>query len=404
MPEKKRKTLKTLNRVQRRSGSATTKAVKALKKAATAAETKVGVALAAKTPTSTSGGSLDANGDAKRFFKELKTTADVRLSDSLIDQIIGQERGRKIIRKAATQKRNVLLVGYPGTGKSMLAQAMAELLPVEELQDILVKPNPVEENAPVIEVVKAGEGKKKIEEERMKKQLGASNLNLVYVFFIFIVSFLLLSFGRKELGDVITAALLIGLFAIGGLMMLGAQLGRGRLFAEGDGVKLLVDNSDKKKAPFIEATGARAGALLGDVRHDPFQSIVDGRLFVKRGKRFVEVSFESLWRKFAVKYPALVERREDGYEALALPLKEKVFVLCADARGKVVAARVHSLNRRFYDGEVIEVNVGKNKITTTPEHSFVLKSGNKTADKLKKGDVALVLEKLGLAKARAASC
>ncbi|OPY48250.1 MAG: Archaeal Lon protease [Methanosaeta sp. PtaU1.Bin016] len=36
--------------------------------------------------------------------------------------------------------------------------------------------------------------------------------------------------------------------------------------------KLLVDNNNKKKAPYVDATGAHAGALLGDVRHDPFQS------------------------------------------------------------------------------------------------------------------------------------
>jgi len=36
--------------------------------------------------------------------------------------------------------------------------------------------------------------------------------------------------------------------------------------------KLLVDNSKQKKAPYVDATGAHAGALLGDVRHDPFQS------------------------------------------------------------------------------------------------------------------------------------
>lgn len=36
--------------------------------------------------------------------------------------------------------------------------------------------------------------------------------------------------------------------------------------------KLLVNNENNKKAPFIDATGAHAGALLGDVRHDPYQS------------------------------------------------------------------------------------------------------------------------------------
>jgi Lon-like ATP-dependent protease len=35
---------------------------------------------------------------------------------------------------------------------------------------------------------------------------------------------------------------------------------------------LVVNNSDQQTAPFEDATGAHAGALLGDVRHDPFQS------------------------------------------------------------------------------------------------------------------------------------
>jgi Lon-like ATP-dependent protease len=36
--------------------------------------------------------------------------------------------------------------------------------------------------------------------------------------------------------------------------------------------KLLVMNGGKEIAPYIDGTGAHAGALLGDVRHDPFQS------------------------------------------------------------------------------------------------------------------------------------
>jgi Lon-like ATP-dependent protease len=36
--------------------------------------------------------------------------------------------------------------------------------------------------------------------------------------------------------------------------------------------KLLVANDTNAVAPFIDATGSHAGALLGDVRHDPFQS------------------------------------------------------------------------------------------------------------------------------------
>jgi len=36
--------------------------------------------------------------------------------------------------------------------------------------------------------------------------------------------------------------------------------------------KLLINNDNHKTAPFVDATGAHAGALLGDVRHDPYQS------------------------------------------------------------------------------------------------------------------------------------
>jgi len=36
--------------------------------------------------------------------------------------------------------------------------------------------------------------------------------------------------------------------------------------------KLLVNSKDAKKAPFVDATGSHTGSLLGDVRHDPFQS------------------------------------------------------------------------------------------------------------------------------------
>ena len=36
--------------------------------------------------------------------------------------------------------------------------------------------------------------------------------------------------------------------------------------------KLLVNNEEARFAPFMDATGAHAGALLGDVRHDPYQS------------------------------------------------------------------------------------------------------------------------------------
>ena len=76
--------------------------------------------------------------DPREWIKELEieTTEDIAVPKLLIDQVIGQEQGVEIVRKAAEQRRHVMLIGDPGTGKSMLAQSIAELLPKEELQDV----------------------------------------------------------------------------------------------------------------------------------------------------------------------------------------------------------------------------------------------------------------------------
>ncbi|MBI5228559.1 ATP-dependent protease LonB [Candidatus Micrarchaeota archaeon] len=207
------------------------------------------------------------------FLEGFKSTADIPVSERLIDQIIGQEKACEVVKKAAQQKRNVLLVGVPGTGKSMLAQAMAELLPVQELEDILIGQNPLDENQPKVLVVKAGAGRKIIEAERMKKRVVGGPLNLLVLVFISLMIMFLLSFGRKYFSDVIIAAFLIGLMISGVLLLFVAQIGRARLLmVETETYKLLIDNSGKTKAPFVDATGARAGALLGDVKHDPLQT------------------------------------------------------------------------------------------------------------------------------------
>ncbi|MFH1199702.1 MAG: ATP-binding protein, partial [Candidatus Micrarchaeota archaeon] len=317
---------------------------------------------------------------------DIKSTADVPVSEGLIDQVIGQERAINIIRKAAAQKRNVLLIGTPGTGKSMLAQAMAELMPVQQLEDILIIANKENESQPKVKPVKAGEGRKIIMQERLSGRLAGGNTNVMMIAFMVFSTFVVLYFMPKYFDHVIVAAMLIGLFLMSAAMMFAMQLSRGR-FMDAEGAKLIVDNSGKKIAPFVDGTGARAGALLGDVKHDPFQSLpADVRIaFNPHG----DVSLEEVWHKMAEKYPQRIEARENGYQAIALPANEKAYAL-GYKNGKIVKSRVISINRRPYSGKVVEIRAGARRVRLTPEHSVILAGKGAQAKTVRKGNKLIV--------------
>ena len=101
--------------------------------------------------------------------QKIGTTDNVEIPELLMDQVIGQDHAVRVVRQAARQKRHVMLIGDPGTGKSMIARAMTEFLPKEELEDILVYPNKDDPNTPLIRVVPAGKGKEIVEAMAKKK-------------------------------------------------------------------------------------------------------------------------------------------------------------------------------------------------------------------------------------------
>ena len=64
-------------------------------------------------------------------YDNIKSSEDIDVPPLLIDQVIGHEESIETIKKAAKQRRNILLIGDPGVGKSMLAKGMAQILPHE---------------------------------------------------------------------------------------------------------------------------------------------------------------------------------------------------------------------------------------------------------------------------------
>ena len=110
---------------------------------------------------------------------KFKSTKEINVEKRIIDQVIGQDDAVKIMKKAASQRRHVLLIGEPGTGKSMLGLGLAELLPKEKLVDIVSFHNPNDENQPLIRTVAAGKGRTMVMNAKLEGMNMFKNQNII---------------------------------------------------------------------------------------------------------------------------------------------------------------------------------------------------------------------------------
>ncbi|MBI4980974.1 ATP-binding protein [Candidatus Woesearchaeota archaeon] len=322
----------------------------------------------------------------------MRSTAEIKVPEKIIDQVIGQDEAVNTIKKAALQRRHVLLIGDPGTGKSMLGLALAELLPKSELKDILSYFNPNDENTPLIKELPAGQGRDEAKKYQLSGSQGMKNNNFL-LFIVAIITLIAPWWVRYHYqSDIMFAA-----FFIGGMMFLAAVsliMGMGQRmfrFSQEIAPKLIVDNFGKKQAPFYDATGSHAGALLGDVLHDPFQTFFTGQELqiiasdnIK--KRKINEEIDEVMNKYKEK---ILKKKEKNYEAVFLPQNE--FVVMGETNGSLSPVDVLSCNRYDYVGEMVKLTTAENKeLIVTPEHKIAVYRGENMeyieAKNITKGD------------------
>jgi|SRR3989344_5182219 len=333
-----------------------------------------------------------------KSLKDIKSTKDIKVSEKISESIIGQDEALNVIKKASKQRRNVLLIGSPGTGKSLLGQALAELIPKEKVVDIISIHNPTDENRPLIKVVPQGEARKLQLKAKLETSAVFKRQTIIMLLFVILVSLLPYYFWKTgEISDVIYASSMITgmIFIIGFVFFLNISK---KLQPKHYVPKILVDNADMDRAPFYDATGSHAGSLLGDVLHDPLQSLSSSNIIMNiitniNTTLLQKIKLNKLLDPLFRKHESELIK-QDKYEAF-FTAKDELQVL-AENNKQVEESEVLSANRYPFTGNLIKITTETGKtLLVTPEHKVAVKRFGKiiykAAEKLTRFDKVITV-------------
>lgn len=252
----------------------------------------------------------------KEFLRDIESTADIQIPQDPMERVIGHDDIIKFVKIAAKQRRNLLLVGPPGIGKSLMAQAISVHL-AEPQEEITVVHNPERPERPFVEIKTRKERESEIKDlqraegdlvnpqevpELVAERLGFRCPNCESYTNAYqsicpqcgVDKYSHINARRKNLGD------LLGMFEVNNGpvnipqdRVTTTRMNHGReevvIYerADGDKIKILDQHALEKRREmveekpkniivplerksFIQATGASETELLGDVRHDPY--------------------------------------------------------------------------------------------------------------------------------------
>jgi Lon-like ATP-dependent protease len=231
------------------------------------------------------------------------------------------EKDKPSAKTAISPGPYLLLLGDPGTGKSLIGRALSEKLTQVyrengiRLFDVLCWKNPTLPSEPRISIHKAGEGKKALQVEELKEYKRKFTTKIGFKIleaFMITIGLILISLGcyfiaqawstwnlnptyagetlhqyYNSFGNYLVnefVSLVPLTFIPGGSLIffgvfiwwLSKLMGSGGLKGVGgaqqtDVPKIIVDNSSQH-APFVDATGHRSAQLFGSIAWDPYQT------------------------------------------------------------------------------------------------------------------------------------